>query len=98
MVYVKVVLTEFVDDRFPSVGAFEFTDLQGETIVIHEKLCVVGLDEAGTASQIPMNVGLECMIVSETHDHVMIDTSAPYAIEDVQGRTQFQVSPNLVGR
>lgn len=96
MASVKVVLTKIIDYAFPTFGAFEFTEVSGEVIVIHEKLPVVGVDEDEVETKLPMDVVLECKIISASHTDVLIDTSEPYAIEDVHGRTQFRVSADIV--
>ena len=46
MAFINVTLTEITDIAFPVFGAFEFIDSSGESIVIHEKLLVVGVDMA----------------------------------------------------
>ncbi len=94
MATVKAVLTRIVDDAFPVWGRFEFTDLSGDIIVIHEKLPVVGVSEQGLS--LPADVELECKIISTSNTSVLIDTRLPHAIADIRGQTQFQVSVSIV--
>ncbi|MFK7765521.1 MAG: hypothetical protein AB8B62_19815 [Roseobacter sp.] len=94
MATVKVTLTKIVDDTFPVWGAFEFTDQSGKVIVIHEKLPVVGIEVDGL--RLPLDVELECDVISASNASVLIDTTKPHAIEDIRGQTQFQVSASLV--
>jgi len=96
MATVKVALTKIVDDAVPTFGAFQFTDLSGNVIVIHEKLPVIGVNEVGL--RLPVDLELECKIISASNTGVLIDTSEPYAIEDIRGQTQFQVSASIVSR
>lgn len=99
MASVKVVLTKIIDDSgYPTFGAFEFTELSGEVVVIHEKFPVVGVEEADSEIVFPMDVDLACTIISASQTDVLIDISRPYGIEDVQGRTEFRVNPDLVIR
>ena len=90
MATLKVSLIEIIDDGFPAFGVFTFTDLSGSTISIHEKLPVLGVEDAGLT--LPTDVKLECSVVSVSETNMLIDISEPHGIEDTQGQTRFRVS------
>ncbi len=94
MASLKVTLTAVVDRSFPTWGRFEFVDASGETIVIEEKLPIVGVHEEEL--NIPMAVVLECTVVSKENGSKKIDTSQPYGVSDIKGRMQFQVNSELI--
>ena len=96
MAFINVTLTEITDIAFPVFGAFEFIDSSGESIVIHEKLLVVGVDMAEAKLSIPMTVPLECTVTSQAHGITQIDTSEPHGISDIQGRTRFEVGSDFI--
>ena len=96
MATIRVVLTKIFDRDYPGFGSFEFDDVSGQTVVIHEKLPVVGVDFWDGETKLPLNVELDCTVVSAYDDYVVIDTRNPHHIEDVHGRFEFRVSPKLV--
>ncbi len=96
MAVIKAVLAKIVDHSFPIFGAFEFSDISGETIVIHEKLPVVKADYVEGVSILPMDVELKCTVVSTSADGVVIDMNEPYGIKDILGRSRFNVHAGIV--
>ncbi|MDO6590229.1 hypothetical protein DS901_12010 [Loktanella sp. D2R18] len=92
MASVKVTLTQIVDSSFPGVGAFEFADATGKTIVVHEKLPVAGVNKA----EIGVEADLRCTTVTAMQTNILIDISRPDAMEDDQGQIHFWVNADLV--
>ncbi len=98
MAIIRVSLTRIVDHSFPFFGSFEFADLSGEVVVIHEKLPVIGVDYVEGETILPIDVDLECKVVSTSVRGIVIDISEPYAMEDIHGRTEFHVRTEMVVR
>ncbi len=73
-------------------------DKSGEVIVIHEKLPVLGVDGDAMELNLPMKVTMECAITFSSKDALQIDTSQPHGICDIEDRTRFEVSAELVMR
>lgn len=92
----RVTFTEIVDQGFPLCGAFVFSEVLGDLVVIHEKLPVLGVDYAEGHSNLPLTVDLTCRVVSTSGEGVVIDTSEPHGIQDIRGRTRFHVSADLL--
>ncbi len=96
MPFIKVTLTKIVEYDFPVWGAFEFSTKSGETIVIHEKLSVIGVEENVDDLSFPMIVALECEVIANNQSGLQIDTEQPHGICDVKGRTRFQIDNKLL--
>jgi|GEM_PF-5237795 len=94
MATVKIKLAKIIADTCPTVGMFEFTDLLGNIIAIHEKLPVIGVNEVDL--RLPQNVQLDCKLVSTSNAGVVIDISKPHGVEDTRGQSQFEVSASIV--
>src|SRR6187455_3752706 len=95
MAAITATVTRLMDEAFPGWVELRFLDAVGNQHVIVEKVPVVlagDFDEAG----LPMAVALPCVVVCTRVDPVLgqvaeVDTSKPYGIESVDGRTQFEV-------
>jgi len=92
MAFIKIKLTRVIDSSFPTFGEFEFVEASGEVIVVHEKFPVVGVEMPAAESVFPIEVKMECSVISKTEVGVLIDTSKPHGIADVHGRTRFHMN------
>ncbi|MGH1466639.1 MAG: hypothetical protein ACRBBQ_14900 [Cognatishimia sp.] len=92
MAFIKTKLTRIIDSSFPTFGEFDFVDALGEVIVIHEKLPVLGVEIPIAESTFPIEVKIECAVISRTEVGVLIDIKKPHDLADVHGRTRFQLN------
>ncbi|MBO9464284.1 hypothetical protein J7443_03505 [Tropicibacter sp. R15_0] len=92
----KASLTSIIDNGFPVLGTIEFKEVSGETVVILEKLPVIGAEFLEGETDLPFDIELDCTLVSTSNEVVVIDTKEPFSVADIQGRTKFRVDPNLL--
>jgi hypothetical protein len=94
--YLNVRIVRWISDDVPGFVECEFTDTDGRTWLIHEKVPVVTDADLDKTSNFPRPGVVACRIidsktVSEGRDEVEIDTSSPWVIESVEGVSRFRV-------
>lgn len=95
MAAIMATVTRVTDSDFPGWVELQFSDAAGCQHVIVEKVPVVFAGDFDEAD-LPMLIALPCVVVRTRVDPVLgqvaeIDTSKPYGIESVDGRTRFEV-------
>lgn len=95
MAAIVATVTRLTASDFPGWVELQFSDAVGNQHVIVEKVPVLFAGDFDEAA-LPMAVLLPCVVGCTRVDPVLgqvaeIDTSKPYGIESVDGRTRFEV-------
>ena len=92
---VKIEITKFVDEGQPGWVECSLEDAAGQKHLFIEKVPVVTLEELDAGSFYPRAGVFACEVIermrSENRSIVRISTASPWAIESVDGQTQFEV-------
>jgi hypothetical protein len=85
------------DEPWPGVVEAHLTDADGRVWVFVDKAPIFTNEPLSDASSYPVAGVVRCVIGDRTGEGcVSIDTSVPDGVESVDGRTQFDVSPDTV--
>ena len=92
----KISITRCVDEHQPGFVECQFSDADGATHVIIEKVPVVSSEHLWSDSKYPRNTDIECIVLerftsSQGTPLVKIDTELPWHIESTSGQTVFVV-------
>lgn len=50
----------------------------------------------GPASKYPVSVNIACIVISRTHDEVVVSTAEPWGLEAIDGTYEFAMRPSQV--
>ena len=94
--YVRAQITRWVSDDFPGFVECRFADSSGREWSVIEKLPVLTDADLRSDSQFPQPAFIACEIIARGRDDAgreiaEITTLSPWAIEAMDGTTNFQV-------
>lgn len=102
MIGIKVKITRFISNNQPGIVECKFKDAWDKEFKIEEKIPVVTADHLNENSEYPQDGVVACQMIKEWEDKdgrklVTIDIDKPWAIETIDGLTQFDIlKKNLV--
>jgi hypothetical protein len=96
-----VTIVRFVDEHFPGWVACELVDAEGRRHEFIDKVPIFSLDPLDAASTYPQPGVIQCGILARWRDAegrelVRASTDKPYAIESVEGESEFVVLSSQV--
>lgn len=96
MHFVNVAVTRFVDEHFPGFVECALVDAYGRRWIFREKVPVVSSENLWVDSAYPRRGVIACEVLKRWQDEdgrdlVRIDTEMPWAIEAINGETEFEV-------
>lgn len=102
MIGIKVKITRFISNDQPGVVECKFKDAWDKEFKIEEKIPVVTTSQLNENSKYPQDGVVACEMIKEWEDKegrklVTIDIDKPWAIETIDGLTQFDIlKKNLI--
>jgi hypothetical protein len=92
---VGIAITEFVSDEQPGWVRCRLTDAAGQEWQFVEKVPVVSRANLTAQSAYPQSGEIDCLVLSTSsalgRSVARIDTSNPWGVESVEGKTVFEV-------
>ncbi len=88
----KVDVTAIDKESFPGFVQFEFVDYFGITLEFSEKLPVLEIE----VHEVPYFAWIDCVVLEQKQDSVMISTDRSNGIESRSGQFEFEVKTEIV--
>jgi hypothetical protein len=91
----------FIDDAQPGWVECVLTAAEGKVHIFREKVPIVTAEKLDEWSTYPRSVMLGCRVLGQRTSSagravIEVDTSEPWGIESIEGRTRFVVAPQLL--
>jgi hypothetical protein len=95
---IKVEITRFIDDSQPGFVEYRLVDAQQHEWFFEEKVPVVTSAYLDATSAYPNQGVIACRIIgsriTNNQEIIIVDTTEPWGINSVCGKTQFEVLPD----
>jgi hypothetical protein len=100
--FLKVEISQWVDDHQPGFVECVLTDADGQQHRFVEKVPIVTVAELDPASSYPQQGEIDCTVVRPHHwsdgkQVVEVDTGLPWGVESTEGQTRFIVLSEHLG-
>lgn len=98
MVGLKIEITRFVEEGQPNVVECRFFDAHSKEHLIIEKVSVISAQDLSATDVYPRDEVISCTVLQKRNQGesgiIEIDTSKPWGIESIEGKTVFEVRPD----
>ena len=96
MIGIKVKIAHFISNDPPGIVECRFNDAWDREFTIEEKIPVLTTDDLDENSEYPREGVIACEAIKEWDDKdgrklVTVDIGKPWAIETIDGLTQFDI-------
>lgn len=93
MLKVKIEIVRVVDKSYPVFVEAKLTDCNGNAHYFHDKLPVFTKAEP---ENIPCDGIIQCEMITENADTILIDTLTPDDIESLNGVSRFEIRKDQI--
>ena len=97
---IQIEITRCVDEASPGFVEFELVDALGERHRFVDKVPVVTEQQLDASCSYPVTEWVQCEVIGEVEGaspgRLRIDTSRPWGLESIEGRSEFEVAAKLV--